>query len=87
MINLNTIQYIKTISESPALIENFAENLLQYVIDTKLDGIDIESDHLKYESNGNYLLRVRADYGGVGWLSPNELVERNVYIRNTDRGR
>ena len=38
----NTIQYIKTISESPALIENFAENLLQYVIDTKLDGIDMD---------------------------------------------
>lgn len=38
----NTIQYIKTISESPALIENFAENLLQYVIENKLDGIDMD---------------------------------------------
>ena len=49
----NTIQYIKKISESAALIETFAENLLQYVIDTKLDGIDMDwetpgSSHATY---------------------------------------
>ena len=41
-LNATTIGYIKKISESPILTEQFASNLLQYVIDNKLDGVDMD---------------------------------------------
>ena len=41
-LNATTIGYIKKISESPTLTEKFASNLLQYVIDNKLDGVDMD---------------------------------------------
>ena len=52
-LNSTQIGYIKKISESPEMIEKFASNLLQYVIDNKLDGIDMDwetpgSSHATY---------------------------------------
>ena len=60
-------EYIKKISESAALIETFAENLLQYVIDTKLDGIDMDwetpgSSHATYYTKLMKVIYEKGDF-------------------------
>lgn len=58
----STINYMKTISESQTLINKFADNLLEYVIKAKLDGIDMDWETPGTSHAANYPKLMKAIY-------------------------